>query len=140
MPTIHDIADRAGVSKSTVSRVVSKRGYVKKDTKEKDAAMKFFKAAMKFSKPPKKMGFADFEFLQSFVEEYCPGITDEIHGLTDGLGVSLDKYPFWGFSCNPITPKGNCSQLALLPAKTADSHIYVGRTYEWTYTERNWCS
>lgn len=35
MPTIHDIADRAGVSKSTVSRVVSKRGYVKKDTKAK---------------------------------------------------------------------------------------------------------
>jgi len=35
VPTIHDIADRAGVSKSTVSRVVSKRGYVKNDTKEK---------------------------------------------------------------------------------------------------------
>ncbi len=102
---------------------------------ENKTAMDFFKGAMKFAKPPKKLGFRDFESLQSFVEEHCPGITEELQGLTDGLGVSLEKYPFWGFSCNPLNPKGNCSQLALLPSVTTDGHVYVGRSYEWTYTE-----
>ncbi|OQY34500.1 MAG: hypothetical protein B6241_04320 [Spirochaetaceae bacterium 4572_59] len=41
MPTIHDIAKLSGISKSTVSRVISKQGYVKKETREKvEKAMK----------------------------------------------------------------------------------------------------
>lgn len=35
VPTIHDIAERAGVSKSTVSRVVSNTGYVGPQTRER---------------------------------------------------------------------------------------------------------
>ena len=103
--------------------------------KSNTAAANFFKAAMKFSKSPLKLGFSDFESLQQFVEEHCPGITEELRGLTDGLGVKQDKFPFWGFSCNPLTPARRCSQLALLPSITSDGHLYMGRSYEWTFTE-----
>ena len=41
MATIHDIAKLSGISKSTVSRVISKQGYVKEETREKvEEAMK----------------------------------------------------------------------------------------------------
>ncbi|MHA1928928.1 MAG: hypothetical protein ACTSV2_10185 [Candidatus Thorarchaeota archaeon] len=39
-----------------------------------------------------KIGFNSFEELQNFFEEYCPGITDELEGFADSLGVNLINY------------------------------------------------
>jgi hypothetical protein len=55
--------------------------------KEKPEVAKWFASA---SVNPKKMGFGSFEELQAFYEEYCSGITDEIAGFADGLGVKVN--------------------------------------------------
>lgn len=43
---------------------------------------------------PSKLGFSSFKELQSFYEENCPGITDEIQGLADSLGVGPEKLQY----------------------------------------------
>jgi len=75
-----------------------------------------------------KLGFSSFEELQSFYEENCPGITDEIQGLADSLGVGPEKLQIYN---PPIYQPGNCSQIAVLSSSTRDKHVYVGRSYEY---------
>ncbi len=75
-----------------------------------------------------KLGFSSFEELQSFYEENCPGITDEIQGLADNLGVRPEKLRIYN---PPVYQPGNCSQIAVLSSSTRDKHIYVGRSYEY---------
>lgn len=59
---------------------------------------------------PSKLGFSSFKELQSFYEENCPGITDEMQGLADSLGVGPEKLRIYG---PPIYQSGSCSQLAV---------------------------
>lgn len=80
----------------------------------------------------KKMGFSDFGELQAFFEEHCPGLNEEMQGFADGLGVKLTEILF--YSATYTVPK-SCSQMAVLSSVTNDKHVYVGRSYEWTYTE-----
>lgn len=82
---------------------------------------------------PKKLGFKDFEELQAFYEEYCQGITDEIKGLADSLGVRPESLQIYN---PPVYQPGSCSQLAVLSPVTDDKHIYVGRSYEYHH-EKN---
>jgi len=77
---------------------------------------------------PRKLGFNGFEDLQSFYEENCPGITDEIQGLADSLRVGPEKLQIYN---PPIYQPGSCSQLAILSSSTRDKHIYMGRSYEY---------
>lgn len=84
----------------------------------------------------KKLGFTDFETLWAYCEECCPGITDEIQGFADGLGVSPQNLPFWNWTFAPSLG-GDCSQLAVLSSATQDYHIYVGRSYEWIHTDED---
>jgi predicted choloylglycine hydrolase len=84
----------------------------------------------------KRLGFADWDALQSSCEECCPGITDEIQGFADGLQTSPDRIPFWNWTYAPSLG-GNCSQLAVLSSATKDHHIYVGRSYEWNHKEED---
>jgi len=83
---------------------------------------------------PSKMGFDSFEELQAFYEEYCPGITDEILGFADGLGVKPDQLQLYS---PPIYQPGNCSQLAVLSSVTNTKHVYVGRSYEYHHNEND---
>ena len=83
---------------------------------------------------PSKMGFDSFEELQAFYEEYCPGITDEILGFADGLGVKPDQLQLYN---PPIYQPGNCSQLAVLSSVTNNKHVYVGRSYEYHHNEND---
>lgn len=82
----------------------------------------------------KKMGFQDFHELQSFFEDYCPGLNEEMKGFADSLGVETSEVPFYSATYN--VPK-NCSQVAVLSSATNDKHVYVGRSYEWTHTEED---
>lgn len=77
---------------------------------------------------PRKHGFKDFEDLQAFYEEYCPGMTDEILGLADSLDAELDKLQVYSL---PDYQASNCSQFAMLSSVTGDKHVYVGRSYEY---------
>jgi predicted choloylglycine hydrolase len=99
--------------------------------KENPEAAKWFASA---STDPKKMGFKDFEDLQAFFEEYCPGITDEIIGFSDGLGVKPDKLQVYN---PPVFHPSNCSQIAVLSSVTRDGHVYVGRSYEFNHNEND---
>jgi predicted choloylglycine hydrolase len=80
----------------------------------------------------------------AYFETYCPGIRDEIQGAADAFGVPLEQIAFLGGKnkgdgSSPIpvgrmvdrTPqprgKGHCSQFAVLPAASADGHLYVGQ-------------
>ncbi|MFB0522420.1 MAG: C45 family autoproteolytic acyltransferase/hydrolase, partial [Candidatus Bathyarchaeia archaeon] len=82
----------------------------------------------------KRMGFQDFEALQDFFEEHCPGLNEEMRGFADGMGVEISEVPFYGAAYH--VPR-NCSQVAVLSSATDDKHVYVGRSYEWTYTEED---
>jgi len=99
--------------------------------RENPEAAKWFASA---SVDPKKMGFGSFGELQAFYEEYCPGITDEIVGFADGLGVKPDRLQIYN---PPIYHPGNCSQIAVLSSVTSDGHVYVGRSYEFNHNEND---
>jgi predicted choloylglycine hydrolase len=81
-----------------------------------------------------KMGFQDFDELQGFFEDYCPGLNEEMKGFADSLGVEINVVPFYGATYNVSK---NCSQAAVLSSATNDKHVYVGRSYEWTHTEED---
>lgn len=83
---------------------------------------------------PAKMGFDSFEELQTFYEMHCPGITDEIVGFADGLGVRSERLQLYS---PPIYQPGNCSQFAILSSVTSDGHVYVGRSYEYHHSEND---
>jgi predicted choloylglycine hydrolase len=83
---------------------------------------------------PEKMGFSTFEELQAFYEEHCPGITDEILGFADGLGVKPSQLQLYN---PPIYQPGNCSHFAILSSLTDNKHIYVGRSYEYHHDEND---
>jgi predicted choloylglycine hydrolase len=84
----------------------------------------------------RKLGFADWDALQSNCEECCPGLTEEIQGFADGLGTSPDRVPFWNWTYSSSLG-GNCSQLAVLSSVTEERHIYAGRSYEWNHKEED---
>jgi predicted choloylglycine hydrolase len=61
-------------------------------------------------------------------DKFCPNINEEINGFADYFGCSPEEIIYYSFSC---VSKGNCGQFSVLPQKTADKNIYVGRSYEW---------
>jgi predicted choloylglycine hydrolase len=80
---------------------------------------------------PKKLGFDDFESLQNYFEEFCPGINDEIQGFADALEVSPEKMVHYG---PVIYSTGNCSQMSIMSSVSKNKHVYVGRSYEFNDT------
>jgi predicted choloylglycine hydrolase len=82
----------------------------------------------------KSMGLHDFEELQALFEEHCPGLNEEMQGFVDSMGVEISDVPF--YSATYCVPK-NCSQVAVLSSVTDDDHVYVGRSYEWAFTEED---
>jgi predicted choloylglycine hydrolase len=84
----------------------------------------------------KKLGYPNFEALWDFCEECCPGITDEIKGLADGLSTTPEKGPFWNWTFAPSLG-GECSQLALNSTVTQEQQLLVGRSYEWIHTDED---
>jgi predicted choloylglycine hydrolase len=99
--------------------------------KENPEAARWFASA---DVNPEKIGFNDFNELQAFYEENCPGITDEIQGFAEGLAVSPDKLQLYS---PPIYQLGNCSQFAVLSSVTDDKHVYVGRSYEFNHNQND---
>lgn len=61
--------------------------------------------------------------------QFCPNINEEINGFADYFGRPAEEVIYYSFSC---VSKGNCGQFSVLPQKTADKKIYVGRSYEWS--------
>jgi predicted choloylglycine hydrolase len=77
---------------------------------------------------PKKLGFKNFDDQKKAYEELSPGITDEIEGFAEGMGIKPQEVKLYG---PPIYVPGNCSQIAISSSITADKHVYVARSYEY---------
>ncbi len=79
---------------------------------------------------PERTGFKSLVEAHNFAEMYCPGIIEEIQGLTDGLEVKLDRIVFSKYIVY-TTRQNNCSQFLVLPSVTEDNSIYLGRSYDY---------
>jgi hypothetical protein len=79
-----------------------------------------------------------------YIEQYCPGLKDEIQGAADGFGVPVEEIAFLGgrskedgSSPIPVSEpapgtdqargNANCSQFAVLPSATEDGHLYAAQ-------------
>lgn len=69
-----------------------------------------------------------FKQVSSQMESFIPGITEEMKGFADSLGIPLESLVF--YTCTYL-PKGRCSQFALLPSRTEGGKTLVGRSYEF---------
>lgn len=73
-----------------------------------------------------------FEEITQFFDRYCPGANEEIQGFADAGGVSPEQVVYYAFSHQG---QGQCSQFVVLPEKTTDGRMYVGRSYEWDFND-----
>jgi predicted choloylglycine hydrolase len=65
--------------------------------------------------------------MQQLYDEYCPGLTEEIQGVADSLGLPFEKALF----CATIGPPvQGCTHAVALPAITANHHLLVARNYD----------
>lgn len=75
-----------------------------------------------------KASAAEAKATVSFLEAYCPGLGEEIAGFADSWGIPPEAVAYYSLTA---VRSSNCSHFAVLPEKTADGHLYVGRSYEW---------
>jgi predicted choloylglycine hydrolase len=71
-----------------------------------------------------------FKSMSNLFERYCPGIKDEIQGFADALDAAPKDIVYYTSS---YLHKGNCSHFAALPSITANNHVLVGRSYEFSH-------
>ncbi len=67
---------------------------------------------------------------------YCPGLNDEIKGLSDGLGVDVEQIICY---ISSYRGQGGCSQMVVLPRITENGHIYLARNYDYWPKESDLC-
>ncbi len=75
-----------------------------------------------------KLTADQYKRISSQMEEFNPGINEEIKGMADGLGIRPEDMIYYSFS---YMPKGHCSQFAVLPSRTEEGRTLVGRSYEF---------
>ncbi|HEV8470305.1 MAG TPA: C45 family peptidase [Candidatus Limnocylindria bacterium] len=74
----------------------------------------------------------------SHIEEYLPGIGDELEGISEGAGAGLEEILALNArgelsSGNPFAsdPDEGCSSYALLLRASGDGHVYCGQNWDW---------
>jgi len=72
------------------------------------------------------------------VEDYSPGITEEIRGIAEGAGVTFEEILALNgrgelSSGNPFLDGEyeDCSSFALLPPASGDGHVWCGQNWDW---------
>ncbi len=61
------------------------------------------------------------------LDQYCPGINDEIRGFADTVGVGAEQVIFYAMT---YLERG-CSLMAALPSKTENGHTMMARNYDF---------
>ena len=84
--------------------------------------LKFFRST------PDVMTEEQFKGLVSLFDRFCPGLSEEIQGMADGIEIPARRVMFY---LATYLTAGHCSQFAVLPQATADGHMLVGRSYEF---------
>jgi predicted choloylglycine hydrolase len=75
----------------------------------------------------------NLDFVFHFNEEFCPGINDELQGIADSLDVPVEQIIY--YAATYPAEMGNCSHMVVLPEITGNHHLYVGRSYEWSWDD-----
>lgn len=70
-----------------------------------------------------------FAPLHALFERWCPGVNEEIRGLANVLGIPVEQVIYYAATC---LTGSNCSQLAVLPAGSADGHVYAARSFDFS--------
>ncbi|PEE39803.1 hypothetical protein COL91_13880 [Bacillus pseudomycoides] len=65
--------------------------------------------------------------IRSQIEEYCPGLNEELEGFAEGFGYKPNQLKFYDDAW--LIP-GGCSLGAILPQKMSDGKTYVLRNYD----------
>lgn len=68
-------------------------------------------------------------------DRWCPGLTEELCGFADALGVQPEQIFFYGMTY--LQPR--CSHIALLPSLTADGKPLLARNYEFNHQAEDFC-
>lgn len=84
-----------------------------------------------------KSGMTDNQIQETnqLLDQWCPGLTDEIRGFADALNVSLKSLFFYNMTC--YIPR--CSHIALLPSITAEKKPLLARNYEFSCELEDFC-
>jgi len=80
---------------------------------------------------PLKLGFKEFKDVQAFMEEFCPGINDEIQGVADKLNVDVKHIFYYDWILTGPPGMFGCTHFSVLGKATANHHTLTGRSYEW---------
>src|SRR6266542_6632903 len=74
------------------------------------------------------------------VEEFLPGISDELRGIAEGAGIRFEEVLALNargelshgnpFAESEEEPEG-CSSYAILPEASGDRHVYAGQNWDW---------
>ncbi len=75
-----------------------------------------------------KFSKEQFKQVSSQMESFLPGINEEMRGFADGVGIPLENLVYYAYT---YLPKGRCSQFALLPSRTEEGKMLIGRSYEF---------
>ncbi|BDR80493.1 hypothetical protein N072000002_07490 [Clostridium tetani] len=67
--------------------------------------------------------------MNEMFERYCPGLSDELRGFAEALGISTKQLYYYAGTC--LVP--GCSLLAILPKLTEDGHVLIARNYEFSH-------
>lgn len=120
--TIHDVADKAGVSVTTVSRVLNDRGYISTEMKEK-----VLKTIEELNYIPNEMARSFFSNQSKFIALIVPTTENPFFGeLTFYIEKALAKFGYHLFICNSLNDSENEEKyLRLLNEKRVDG-IIVG--------------
>lgn len=122
--TIHRVSYTHAVLEGTAHRVGRQQGArVARDPK----ALGFFTSG---NRSPEKTRKAI-----AFFDRYCPRLNEEIQGFADELGVPLERVVYYALSYDPVpaAPSGACSQMVVMPSQSADGHLRVARSYEFSH-------
>jgi predicted choloylglycine hydrolase len=85
----------------------------------------------------KNTGFGDLKEAWDLCESYCPGIIEEILGLADGFNVSQEQIAFAKYLVPSLARSNHCSQFVVLPPITENNSIFVGRSYDYHWSDED---
>lgn len=77
--------------------------------------------------PPAAFPREKLERILALLDEYCPGVNDEIRGFADTVGVGAEQVVFYAMT---YLERG-CSLMAALPSRTENSHTVMARNYDF---------
>lgn len=77
--------------------------------------------------PPDAYPENKFTQIVNLLDDYCPGINEEIKGFSDTVGVGAKQAIFYAMT---YLERG-CSLMAALPCKTENGHTIMARNYDF---------